>query len=48
VLPVRYELNLYMLRRRKWPLWSVVRVPDYRTEMYCVTYEVRTEFMCVM
>jgi hypothetical protein len=24
----------------------VVRVPGYRTEMYCVSYEVRTEFIC--
>jgi hypothetical protein len=23
----------------------MVRVPRYRTEMYCVSYEVRTEFM---
>jgi hypothetical protein len=26
----------------------VVRVPVYRTEMYCVSYEVRTEFVFVM
>jgi hypothetical protein len=26
----------------------VVRVPGYKTEMYCVSYEVRTEFICVM
>jgi hypothetical protein len=26
----------------------VVRVPGYRTEMYCVSCEVRTEFMYVM
>jgi hypothetical protein len=24
----------------------VVRVPGYRTEMYCVSCEVRTEFIC--
>jgi hypothetical protein len=23
----------------------VVRVPGYRTEMYCTSYEIRTEFM---
>jgi hypothetical protein len=26
----------------------VVRVPGYRTEMYCVSYEVRPEFIYVM
>jgi hypothetical protein len=26
----------------------VVRVPDYRTEMYCVSCEVRTEFIYVV
>jgi hypothetical protein len=26
----------------------VVRVPDCRTEMYCVSFEVRTEFIYVM
>jgi hypothetical protein len=26
----------------------VVRVPSYRTEMYCVSCEVRTEFIYVM
>jgi hypothetical protein len=26
----------------------VVRVPGYTTEMYCVSYEVRTEFIYVM
>jgi hypothetical protein len=26
----------------------VVRVPGYRTEMYCVSCEVRTEFIYVM
>jgi hypothetical protein len=37
VFPVRYELNLYMLCRRKYTASGlVVRVPDYRTEMYCV------------
>jgi hypothetical protein len=26
----------------------VARVPGFRTEMYCVSYEVRTEFIYVM
>jgi ribosomal protein S26 len=26
----------------------VVRVPGYRKEMYCVSCEVKTEFICVM
>jgi hypothetical protein len=26
----------------------MVRVPGSRTEMYCVSCEVRTEFICVM
>jgi hypothetical protein len=26
----------------------VVRVLGYKTEMYCVSCEVRTEFICVM
>jgi ribosomal protein S26 len=25
----------------------VVRIPDYRTEMYCVSCEVKTEFIYV-
>jgi hypothetical protein len=50
VFPVRYELNLYMLcRRRKDDLCGlVVRVPGYTTEMHCASCEVRTEFMYVM
>jgi hypothetical protein len=49
VLPVRYELSLYMLCRRKDRLCGlVVRVPGYRTEMYCASCEVRTEFIYVM
>jgi hypothetical protein len=47
VIPVRYELNLCMLRRTKETA-SVVRVPGYTTEMYCDSFEVRTEFMYVM
>jgi hypothetical protein len=46
VLPVKYELNLYMLRRSLCDL--VVRVPGYRLETYYVSYEVRTEFIYVM
>jgi hypothetical protein len=30
------------------PFGLVVRVPGYRTEMYCVSCEVRTEFIYVM
>jgi hypothetical protein len=50
VLPVRYELNLYSLYRRKWTASEalVVRVPGYRTKMYCVSCEVRTEFIHVI
>jgi hypothetical protein len=29
-------------------MWSSVRAPDYRTEMYCVSCEVRTEFIYVV
>jgi hypothetical protein len=44
VVPVRYELNLYVDR-----LCSlVVRVPGYGTEMYCASCEVSTEFIYVM
>jgi hypothetical protein len=48
VLPVRYELYLYMLCRRKltasvvW--WSV---SGYITEIYCASCEVQTEFIYV-
>jgi hypothetical protein len=28
------------------PCGLVVRVPGYRTEMYCASCEVRTEFIC--
>jgi hypothetical protein len=35
--------RLYIVRDRLCGL--VVRVPGYRTEMYCVSCEVRTEFM---
>jgi hypothetical protein len=45
MFPVRYELILCMLCRRSG---LVVRVPGYRTEMYCVSCEVRTEFIYVM
>jgi hypothetical protein len=47
VFPVRYELNLHMLcEESRPPLWSRVVVPGFRTEMYCVSCEVRTEFIC--
>jgi hypothetical protein len=40
VLPVTYEINrLHGL---------VVRVPGYRTEMYCASCEVGTEFISVV
>jgi hypothetical protein len=41
VLPVKYELNFRLCG-------LVVRVPDYITEMYCISCEVRTEFIYVM
>jgi hypothetical protein len=46
VLPVRYELNLCYVDESKPPLWSSGQVPGYTTEIYCVSYEVRTEFIC--
>jgi hypothetical protein len=48
VLPMRYELNLYMLWKVDRLCGLVVRVPGYTTEMYCAFYEVRTEFIHVM
>jgi hypothetical protein len=45
VFPVKYELNLYTLRRIKKTA-SVVKVSGYRTEMYCASCEVQTEFIC--
>jgi hypothetical protein len=50
VIPVRYELNLYMLCKKKVDRLCglVVRVPGYITEMYCASCEVRTEFIYVM
>jgi hypothetical protein len=39
VFPVRYVLNLNVV------CGLVVRVPGYTTEMYCVSCEVRTEFI---
>jgi hypothetical protein len=48
VFPVRYELNLYIcyVEESRPPLWS--RVPGYRTEMYGVSCEVRTEFIYML
>jgi hypothetical protein len=47
VLPVRYELNLYVMQKKVDRLSGlVVRVPGCRTEMYCASCEVRTEFIC--
>jgi hypothetical protein len=46
VFPVRYELNLYMLKKGVDRLCGpVVRAPGYRTELYCVSCEVQTEFI---
>jgi hypothetical protein len=48
VLPVRYELNLYMQKKVDRLCGLVVRVPGYTTEMYCSSCEVRPEFIYVM
>jgi hypothetical protein len=49
VFPVRYELNLYVMLKKVDRLCGlVVRVSGYTTEMYCVSCEVRTEFIYVM
>jgi hypothetical protein len=50
VFPVRYELNLmYVMYKTVDRLCDlVVRVPGCRTEMHCVSCEVRTEFIYVM
>jgi hypothetical protein len=49
VFPLRYELNLYMLCTKVDLLYGlVVKVPGCRTEMYCASCEVRTEFIYVM
>jgi predicted nucleic acid-binding protein len=48
LFPVRYEPNPYCYAEEsRPPLWSS-RVPGYTTEMYCVSCEVRTEFIYVM
>jgi hypothetical protein len=46
VLPVRYDVNLYMLKKVDRHCGLVVRVPGYRTEMYFVSFKVRTKFIC--
>jgi hypothetical protein len=49
VIPVRYELNLYVMWKKVDRLCDLVfRVPGYTTEMYCDSCEVRTEFIYVM
>jgi hypothetical protein len=48
VLPVRYELNLYICYAEESSSGLVVRVPGCRTEMYCVSCEVRAQFIYVM
>jgi hypothetical protein len=46
VLPVRYELNLYVMYKKVDRLCGlVVRVPGYTMEMYCASCKVRTEFI---
>jgi hypothetical protein len=48
VFPVRYELNLYiyvMYKKVDRLCGLVVRVLGCTTEMYCVSCEVRTEFI---
>jgi hypothetical protein len=48
VFPVRYELIFYVIQKKVDRLCGlVVRVPGYRTEMYCVSCEVRTKFIYV-
>jgi hypothetical protein len=47
-----YHVNHYAMIRKSWYsacdrlCGLVVRVPGYRTEMYCVSCEVQTEFIC--
>jgi hypothetical protein len=48
VLHVRYELNVYVWKKVDRLCGLVVRVPDYKTEMYYASCEVRTECMYVM
>jgi hypothetical protein len=54
VISVRYELNLMYVMYKKVDCLCgvVVRVPGYRTDIYiyiyCVTCEIRTEFIYVM
>jgi hypothetical protein len=45
-LPQGVKQKAYMITERLCGL--VVRVPGYRTETYCVSCEVRTDFMYVM
>jgi hypothetical protein len=47
VFPVRYELNFYVMQKKvDRHCGLVIRVPGCRTEMFCVSCEVRTEFLC--
>jgi hypothetical protein len=49
VFPVSEELNLYVMEKKVDRLCGlVVRVPGYRSDMYCASCEVRTEFIYVM
>jgi hypothetical protein len=40
--------NIYIIYIKDRVCGLVVRVPGYRTEMYCASCEVRTEFIYVM
>jgi 3-methyladenine DNA glycosylase AlkD len=46
---VRYELNfIYVMWKKVDRLCGlVVRVPGYKTEMYCASCEVRTEYIYI-
>jgi hypothetical protein len=49
VLPVRYELNSYVMQKKVDHLCGLlVRVPGYRMEMYCVSCGVPTEVIYLM
>jgi hypothetical protein len=42
-----YEYICYVEKSRP-PLWAVAKVTGYITESYCVSCEVRTEFIYLM
>jgi hypothetical protein len=48
-IPLRISCNIYIAINHHDRLCGLeARVPGYTTEMYCVSYEVRTEFIYVM